>query len=139
MIKMKKQLLVVAVIVAISLPLVAYAGIEIGKIAGPSMNPEASSEVVRFEVIVNGKTSLEIFVYVDLSDGLTEREAELIAGITFTHVKGEFVWRQLEALTFDDTRIDANYAWGNDETDLGHVYHMTADLISQQISVNHCF
>jgi hypothetical protein len=70
---------------------------------------------------------------------LTEKEAELIAGTTFIQVKGEYVWRRLDTLTFDDTQITAHYAWGCDETDLGHTYDMTADLTTLQITVDHCF
>ena len=102
-------------------------------------NQETPSDVTKFEAVVNGMRSIDVFVCVDISDGLTEKEAELIAGTTFIQVKGEYVWRRLDTLTFDDTQIKAHYAWGYDETDLGHVYDMTADLTTLQITVDHCF
>ena len=49
-------------------------------------NQEAASDVVRFNVVVNGMRNLDVFVYVDISDGLTEKEAELIVGTTFIQV-----------------------------------------------------
>jgi len=138
-IRLQKKLLVVAMIMAISLPLVAYAWIEVGKGVWTEKNQEAPSDVTKFEAVVNGMKSMDVFVCVNISDGLTEKEAELIAGTTFIHVKGEYVWRRLETLTFDDTQIQAHYTWGYDETDLGHVYDMTADLTTLQITVDHCF
>ncbi|MFB0567387.1 MAG: hypothetical protein ACETVM_02220 [Candidatus Bathyarchaeia archaeon] len=136
---MRKKLLVVAMMIAISLPLVAYAWIEISKGVWTEKNQEAPSDVTKFEAVVNGMRSMDVFVCVNISDGLTEKEAELIAGTTFIQVKGEYVWRRLDALTFDDTQIKAHYTWGYDKTDLGHVYDMTADLTTLQITVDHCF
>jgi len=137
--RLRKKLLVVGMMVAIALPLVAYAWIEMDRGVWTEKNQEASSGVTKFEVVVNGMWSVDVFVCVNISDGLTEKEAELIAGTTFIHVKGEYVWRRLDTLTFDDTQIKAHYAWGYDETDLGHVYDMTANLTTLQITVDHCF
>jgi len=129
----------VALMVAISLPFVAYAWIEMDNGVWTEKKKEAPSDVTEFEAVVNGMRRIDVFVCVDISDGLTEKEAELIAGTTFIQVKGEYVWRRLDTLTFDDTQIKAHYAWGYDETDLGHVYDMTADLTTLQITVDHCF
>ena len=145
--RLRKKLLVVAMIVAIAASFAAYAWITIdigagGKNQGaPSDVTENSSDtdVLEFKTIVNGMRNVDVFVCVNISDGLTEKEAELIAGTTFIHVKGEYVWRRLDTLTFDDTQIKAHYAWGHDETDLGHIYDMTADLTTLQIIVDHCF
>jgi len=137
--RLRKKLLVVALMIAISLPLVAYAWIEIGKGVWTEKNQEATSDVTEFEAVVNGMRSVDVFVCVNISDGLTEKEAELIAGTTFIQVKGEYVWRRLDTLTFDDTQIKAHYSWGYDKTHLGHVYNMTADLTTLQIVVDHCF
>jgi hypothetical protein len=137
--RLRKKLLAVAIMIAISLPLIAYAWIEVDKGDLTEKNQEATSGVTKFEAVVNGMWSIDIFVCVNISDGLTEKEAELIAGTTFIHVKGEHVWRRLDTLTFDDTQIKAHYSWGHDKTDLGHVYHMTADLTTLQITVDHCF
>ena len=98
-----------------------------------------SPSVTKFEVVVNGMRSVDVFVCVNMSDGLTEKEAELITGTTFIQVKGEYVWRRLDTLTFDDTQIKAHYTWGYNENDLGHIYDMTAILTTLQITVDHCF
>ena len=152
--RLRKKLLVVAMMVAIAVSFVAYAWVTIdvgvgGKNQGapsdatdnPSDVTENSSDtdVLEFKAVVNGMRSVDVFVCVNISDGLTEKEAELIAGTTFIQVKGEYVWRRLDTLTFDDTQIRAHYAWGYDETDLGHIYDMTADLTTLQITVDHCF
>lgn len=139
MIKLREKLLVVALIIAISFPLVTYAWMEIDKDVRAEKNQESPADVTKFEAVINGMSSMDIFVCVNISDGLTDKEAELIAGTTFIHVKGEYVWRRLDALIFDDTQIIAHYTWGYDETDLGHVYNMTADLTTLQITVDHCF
>ncbi|MCW3980314.1 MAG: hypothetical protein NWF11_02455 [Candidatus Bathyarchaeota archaeon] len=136
---MKKKLLVVTLMMTILFPLVAYAWIEMGEGVGTGKNQEALLDVTKFEAVVNGMKSMDVFVCVNISDGLTEKEAELIAGTTFIQVKGEYVWHQLNTLTFDDTQISAHYTWGCDETDLGHVYDMTADLTTLQITVDHCY
>jgi hypothetical protein len=136
--RLKKKLLVVTLMMTIFLPLAAYAWIELDKGAWTEKN-QAPSDVTRFEVVVNGIRRNDVFVCVNMSDGLTEKEAELIAGTTFIQVKGEYVWRRIETLTFDDTQIQAHYAWGHDKTDLGHVYDMSADLTTLQITVDHCF
>jgi len=137
--RLRKKLLFVVMMIAISVPLVAYAGIEKDKGAWTDKNQEAPSDVTKFEVVVNGMRSMDVFVCVNISDGLTEKEAELIAGTTFIEVKGEYVWRRLDTLTFDDTQMRAHYTWGYDKTDLGHVYDMTANLTTLQIIVDHCF
>jgi hypothetical protein len=137
--RLRKKLLVVAMMIAISLPLVTYAWIEIDNGVWTEKNQEAAPDVTKFAAVVNGMRSMDVFVCVNISDGLTEKEAELIAGTTFIQVKGEYVWRRLDALTFDDTQIKAHYTWGYDKTDLGHVYDMTADLTTLQITVDHCF
>lgn len=152
--RLRKKLLVVAMMVTIVISFVAYAWVTIdagvgGKNQGASSdatdNPSdvtensSDTDVLEFKAVVNGMRSVDVFVCVNISDGLTEKEAELIAGTTFIQVKGEYVWRRLDTLTFDDTQIRAHYAWGYDETDLGHIYDMTADLTTLQITVDHCF
>jgi hypothetical protein len=138
-IRLRKKLLVVALMVAITIPLVTYAYVEIDKGGGDGKNQEAASDVTRFNAVVNGMRNLDVFVCVDISDGLTEKEAELIVGTTFIQVKGEHVWRRLETLNFDDAQIRAHYTWGYDKTDLGHIFDITADLATLQIVIDHCF
>ena len=139
MIKMRKKLLVIVIMVSIAVSSVAYAWLARDEGTRAKENEETLPGVTKFEAVVNGMKRLDVFVCVNISDGLTEKEAELIAGTTFIHVKGEYVWRRLVTLTFDDTQIKAHYVWGYDETDLGHIYDMTADLTTLQITVDHCF
>jgi len=100
---------------------------------------ETPSEVTRFETVVNGKSSVDVSVCVNISDGVTEKEAELVVGTTFIVVMGDYVTHRLDTLTFDNTQIEAHYSWGHDENDMGHVFDVTADLTTLQITVSHCF
>jgi hypothetical protein len=100
---------------------------------------DTHADVTEFKAVVNGMRSLDVFVYVNISDGVTEEEAELIVGTTFILVMGDYVTHRLDTLTFDSTEIEAHYTWGYDETDIGHVFDMTADLATLEIAVSHCF
>ncbi len=82
--------------------------------------------------------SVDVLVCVNLSDGLTEKEAELIVGTTFIQVLGDCVTHRLDILTFDSTEVEAHYTWGINEDDMGHVFDVTADLTTLQITVTHC-
>lgn len=139
MIGLRKELLVIAVMASIAVSSIAYAWVARDESAQAKDNGETPPGVTKFEALVNGVKSVNIFVCVNINDGVTQQEAELIAGTTFIHVKGESVWRRLETLTFDNTQIKAHYAWGLDEADLGHIFDMTADLTTLQIVVDHCF
>ncbi|UCG37094.1 MAG: hypothetical protein JSV64_02130 [Candidatus Bathyarchaeota archaeon] len=147
---MRKKLLIVAMMIAISIPLIAYAwsGLDKGMwtrenyntpsdVAGK--NQETLPNVTMFEAIVNNMTRMDVFVCVDISDGLTEKEAELIVGTTFIQVMGEYVWHQLDSLTFDNAELRAHYNWGHDETDLGHICDVVSNLTTLKIVVDHCF
>jgi hypothetical protein len=99
---------------------------------------DMQADVTKFKAVVNGMWSVDVFVCVNISDGLTEKEAELIVGTTFIHVKGEYVTHRLDNLTFDSAEIEAHYTWGINEDDMGHVFDLTADLTTLQITVTHC-
>jgi hypothetical protein len=101
-------------------------------------NP-SDTAVTELKVVVNEVKTMDVHVCVDISDGVTEEEAELIVGTTFIVVIGEYVTHRLDTLTFDDTQIEAHYTWGVDENDMGHVFDMTADLTALQATVSHCF
>lgn len=101
--------------------------------------PPSDPNITTFKVIVNGMRSVDVLVDINLTDGLTQKEAALIAEAMFIQVIGDDVTHQLDALTFNDVQIQAHYAWGLDEKDVGHVFDMTADLTSLQITVSHCF
>jgi len=137
--RLKKKVLVVALIVAIVVSFAAYAWAPRNEGAHAEKNRETPSDVTKFRAVVNGMRSVDVFVCVDISDGLTEKEAELIVGTTFIMVMGDYVTDRLDALIFDDTQITAHYTWGYDENDMGHVFDMTADLTTLQITVSHCF
>ena len=153
--RLRKKLLVAALMVAIAVSFVAYAWVARDEGARAEKNQEPPSEVtdnpsdvtdnssdtdvLEFKAVVNGMSSVDVSVCVDISDGLTEKEAELIVGTTFILVMGEYVTHRLDTLTFDDTQIEAHYTWGHSETDMGHVFDMTADLTTLQITVSHCF
>ncbi len=135
---LRKKLLVAALVAVISISLAAYAwAVYEGSRANDKQ--EAPSNMTKFKTIVNETKSVDVYVCVDISDGVTKEEAELIAGTTFIQVKGEYVTHRMDTLTFDDTKIDAHYTWGYDENDMGHVFHIDADLTTLQITVNHCF
>ncbi len=130
--------MVAALVVAITIPFVAYAWVEMDKGGQAGKNQESPSDATRFNATVNGMRSLDVPVCVDISDGLTEKEAELIVGTTFIMVMGDYIMDQLETLSFDDTQITAHYTWGYDENDMVHIFDMTADLTTLQITVDHC-
>lgn len=136
--RVRKKLLAVVMMVFIVISSAAYALITADGDTPSKENGEILPPVTKFVAVVNSAYSIDIFVCVNITDGLTEEEAMLIAGTTFTQVKGEYVWRRLDTLTYDDTQIKAHYSWGLDETDLGHIYEMTADLTTLQIVVDHC-
>lgn len=100
---------------------------------------DTHADVTKFEAIVNDMRNLDVFVCVNISDGVTEEEAELIVGTTFILVMGDYVTDRLDTLIFDSTEIEAHYTWGYDETDMGHVFDVTVDLATRQITVSHCF
>jgi len=52
---------------------------------------------------------------------------------------GDYVTDRLDSLVFDDTQITAHYTWGYDENHMGHIFDMTVDLTTLQITVMHCF
>jgi hypothetical protein len=136
---MRKKLLLGIMMVALSLPLVAYAWIELDNGVQAENGQETPSNVTEFKAVVNGMWSINVSVCVNLSDGLTEKEAELIVGTTFILVKGDYVFDRLDTLVFDNAQITAHYVWGHNENDLGHVFDVTVDLATLQIEVSHCF
>jgi len=137
--RLRKRLLVVAMMVAIAVSFLAYAWVARDEGARAEKNQEEPSDVTKFKAVVNGMSNVDVFVCVDISDGLTEKEAELIAGTTFILVMGDYVTHRLDTLTFNDTQIEAHYTWGVNENDRGHVFDITADLTTLQITVSHCY
>ncbi len=112
--------------------------VETGKIDIAVKETGVPADVTKFNAVVNGMRSVDVFVCVNISDGLTDKEAELIVGTTFIQVKGDQVMHRLDTLTFDDAKIEAHYTWGINENDMGHVFDLTADLLTLLITVTHC-
>jgi hypothetical protein len=137
--RLKKKLPIIAMMMAIALPFAAYAWTEMDRGGLAQKDQEAPPDVTEFRAIVNGMRNMDVFVCIDLTDGLTENEAELIVGTTFIRVMGDYVTDRLDSLVFDDAQITAHYTWGYDENDMGHIFDMTVDLTTLQITVNHCF
>ena len=137
--RLKKKLLIIAMMMVIALPFAAYAWTEMDRGGRAQKDQETPPDVTKFRAIVNGMRNVDVFVCVDLTDGLTENEAELIVGTTFILVMGDYVTDRLDSLVFDDAQITAHYTWGYDESHIGHVFDMTVDLTTLQITVNHCF
>ncbi len=136
-IKLKRTLLIVALILAITVSfsiyiLVVSEGVQTEKNQG-------SSGVTNMKAIINENRNMDVLVSIDISDGLTEIEAKIIAELTFIQVMEQNVMHQLDTLTFNETQITANYIWGYDENDMGHVFSMDLDLTTLQITVSHCF
>jgi hypothetical protein len=107
------------------------------KPAEPETTPPKDS--TKFRIIVNEAQESDILVPVNVVDGLTREEAELIAEATFVQVKGEETLHRLDSLTLDENSIEAHYIWGLDESDMGHFFNIAVDVTSRLITVNHCF
>jgi hypothetical protein len=101
-----------------------------------SQAPEVSTT---FKVVVNNNPFSDLTVPMELSTGFTQEKAELLAKATFVHVKGEETLFRLDDLTFTDKEMTARFIWGVDENDMGHIFELTADLTTLQITANHCF
>jgi hypothetical protein len=101
----------------------------------------APSEVTTFKAVVNGMWDVDVVVDVDICNDLTRDEAEEIAEATFIEVMGNSwgeILHRLDVLTCNDAQITAHYTWDLDESDMGHVFDMTADLTTLLITVTHC-
>jgi len=101
-------------------------------------NKTPESARAEFRIVVNGFREIDIIVPVNVNDGLTWKEAEQIAEETFVQVMGEKVIHRLDKLNLHENSIEVHYTWGIDESDMGHVFDMTADLKTLLITVTHC-
>lgn len=91
-----------------------------------------------FRVILNGNEAPNIAVQVDINNGLTEGEAKKITETAFIQTLGEKLHR-LDNLTYDDEQITAQYTWGYNENDMGHIFVVVADLKTLKLTIDHCF
>ena len=68
---------------------------------------------------------------------MTEEEAKRIAEIAFNRTLAGKLHR-LDNFSYDSEHIIANYTWGYNEDDMGHIFELNADLTSFKIIINHC-
>jgi len=99
--------------------------------------PQPATKPTRFTAVVNEGRKLDVVVDVDITDGVTEEEAQEIAETTFLTVMGNTTHR-LDSLIIGEQLIKAHFTWGVNEQDLGHIFDMTVDLTSLTIIVTHC-
>jgi hypothetical protein len=99
--------------------------------------PQPAAKPTRFTAVVNEGRKLDVIVNVDITDGVSEEEAQEIAETTFLTVMGNTTHR-LDSLVIEGQLIKAHFTWGVNEQDLGHVFDMTVDLTSLTILVTHC-
>lgn len=98
---------------------------------------QPATKPTRFIAVVNEGRKLDVVVDVDITEGVTEEEAQEIAETTFLTVMGNTTHR-LDSLITEDQLIKAHFTWGANEEDLGHRFGMIADLNSLTIIVTHC-
>lgn len=101
-------------------------------------NSQGSIPLATFDVVVNENTFLDLVMSIDLSESMTKETAKRIADAVFIHVKGENTLFQLDTISFNDQEIVADYIWGVNEADMGHIFELSVDLKNLLIEVNHC-
>jgi hypothetical protein len=99
---------------------------------------EADITPTTFDVNLNGNPAQNLTVQVDLGQNLTQPQATTIVEAAFNQTMGTQVMHQLDTLTYNATNITAHCTWGYGETDMGHVWDLTADLHALQLTVTHC-
>ncbi len=99
--------------------------------------PQPTTRPTRFIAVVNEGRKLDVVVDVDITDGVTEEEAQEIAETTFLTVMGNAAYR-LDSLVIEGQLIETHFTWGVNEEGLGHIFDMTVDLASLTITVMHC-
>ena len=97
--------------------------------------PEA--QLVEFKVVVNGQRQELVYVSVNLDDGLSREECELIAEKVFTGIMGDTMHR-LDELSVDGSSVNIGYTWGVNEGDMGHFFDISGDVASHTLTVTHC-
>jgi hypothetical protein len=142
---MKRSILLVSLMLVIVIPFSAYALATFDDVSTEKRHDDSSdmtpftADMTPFTAVINRGRSVDVYVPVDMGDGLTEEEAALIAEVTFTTVMGHTRIHRLDTLTLKEAQMTAHYSWGYNENDLSHVFDMIVDLITLQITVSHCF
>ncbi len=135
---MRRTLLGVFLMLVLAIPCSVYVLAAVGD-GQPDVNPEDPSDQTTFTALVNGMRNVSIEVPVDIDDGVTKEEADVIVEVTFTTVMDPDRVYQVESLTLTGDQLRADVTWGYDANDLGHVFHMIVDFASRLITVSHCF
>jgi len=92
----------------------------------------------RFTVVVNEGRRFDLSVDVDLGDGVSKGEAEVIGERVFVAVLGSEVLRRLDSISLEKDLITIHYTWGFNEQDLAHFLEAVVDPSSLTIRVTHC-
>lgn len=100
--------------------------------------PSPSPAAAQFVVVVNEGRKFDLSVDVDVSDGISREEAEVIGERVFVAVLGSEVLRRLDSISFEKDLVTIHYTWGYDEQDLGHFLEAVVDPSSLTIKVTHC-
>jgi hypothetical protein len=90
-----------------------------------------------FRVLVNGQREIILYVPVNLDDGLTREDCEIIAERAFKEIMGD-VMHSLDEVNVDGSKMDASYTWGINESDMGHFFNISGDVASHTFTVTHC-
>lgn len=99
---------------------------------------QAPTPSTTFKVVVNANPFSDLTVPVDVTSDITQEKAELLAKSAFVHVMGEKTLFRLDDLAFTTKQMTARFTWGVDQNDMGHIFEVTADLTTLQITVSHC-
>jgi hypothetical protein len=99
------------------------------------VRPETSS--IEFKILVNGQREILVHVPVDVDNGITEEDCELIAEKVFTYIMGD-VMHRLDELSVDGYYFEASYTWGFNEGDMGHFFDVSGDVASHTLTITHC-
>lgn len=93
--------------------------------------------LVEFRVIVNGQREVILNIPIDLNNGLTREDCELIAERVFTEIMGDVI-HKLDKLSVDGSKMDASYTWGINESDMGHFFDISGNFVLHTLTVTHC-
>ena len=93
--------------------------------------------LVEFNVSVNEQKEVILYIPVDLNDGISKEDCELIAEKVFTEIMGDAMHR-LDKLSINGSKMDASYTWGINENDMSHFFDISGDVASHALTVTHC-
>ena len=91
-----------------------------------------------FSLVVNGGSRGSINLLVPRNAGFTNSQAVRVSEEVFVTVMGSNVIHRLDEISVEGNLIRAHYTWGVNESDMGHVYDMTLNVITLTIDITHC-